>query len=109
MRYFVPPWKQPILYAMITVVRPFYLFLFIFTALASTKLVAQILQPAKWKTDVSAKTVTIGDEIDLIFLVDLQKDWYIYSTDFDPDLGPMVTEFNFKPNPSYEQIGRAHV
>ncbi len=96
---------QPILYAMITVIRSFYLFLFIFTVFASTKLEAQILQPAKWKTDVSAKTVTIGDEIDLIFLVDLQKDWYIYSTDFDPDLGPMVTEFNFKPNPSYELIG----
>ncbi len=105
MEYFVPPWKQPILYAMITVLRPFYLFLFIFTVLASTKLEAQILQPAKWKTEVSAKTVNIGDEIDLIFLVNIQKDWYLYSTDFDPELGPMVTEFNFKPNSSYELVG----
>lgn len=102
---FCSSWKPPILYAMITVLRPFYLFLFIFTIYASAKLEAQILQPAKWKTEVSAKAVNIGDEIDLIFFVDLQKDWYIYSTDFDPDLGPMVTEFNFKPNASYELVG----
>lgn len=66
---------------------------------------AQILQPAKWKTEVSKKEVEIGDEIDLIFFVDIQKDWYLYSTDFDPDLGPMVTEFNFKPNNSYALVG----
>ena len=91
---------------MFTALRPFYLFLLVlFCVLFPLEHQAQILQPAKWKTEVSAKTVHIGDEIDLIFFVDLQKDWYIYSTDFDPDLGPMVTEFNFKPNASYELVG----
>src|SRR5699024_3327486 len=66
---------------------------------------SQILHPAKWNTEVSDKTVAIGDEIDLVFLVDIQEDWYLYSTDFDPDLGPMVTEFNFVPHDSYALIG----
>lgn len=78
---------------------PFFLLLFQFEAQA------QILQPAKWRTEVSDKTVKVGDGIDLIFLVDIQKDWYLYSSDFDPDLGPMVTEFNFKPNNSYVLVG----
>lgn len=91
---------------MFTVLRPFYLFLLVlFCVLSPLEHQAQILQPAKWKTDVSGKTVNIGDEIDLIFLVDIQKEWYLYSTDFDPDLGPMVTEFNFKPNSSYVLVG----
>ncbi len=66
---------------------------------------AQILKPAKWSTSVSEKTVAIGEEVDLIFLVDIQKDWYLYSTDFDPDLGPMVTTFIFEPNDAYELVG----
>lgn len=66
---------------------------------------AQILKPAKWTTKASDKTVGIGEEIDLIFLVDIQKDWYLYSTDFDPELGPMVTEFVFTPNDTYKLVG----
>ncbi len=49
--------------------------------------------------------VTIGDEIDLIFKAFIDPDWYLYSSDFDPDLGPMVTEFTFEPNSSYELVG----
>ena len=29
----------------------------------------------------------------------------LYSSDFDPDLGPMVTEFTFEPNEKYELVG----
>ncbi|MBS0000339.1 MAG: thioredoxin family protein, partial [Cyclobacteriaceae bacterium] len=33
------------------------------------------------------------------------ENWYLYSSDFDPDLGPMVTEFIFEPDDSYELAG----
>src|SRR5690606_30244811 len=31
-------------------------------------------------------------------------DWYLYSSDFDPELGPMVTEFSFEPHASYRLV-----
>ena len=67
--------------------------------------IAQILEPAKWSYDVSSKEVKIGDEIELIFKAVIDADWYLYSSDFDPDLGPMLTEFEFVPDDSYELIG----
>jgi len=69
-------------------------------------LVGQILQPAKWTTAVSSDKVAIGDEIDLIFHAVIDKDWYLYSSDFDPECGPMVTTFHFKPNTSYSLVGK---
>ena len=71
-------------------------------ALASA---AQVLIPAKWSYDISNDSPAVGEEIDLIFYATIDKDWYLYSTDFDPDLGPMVTEFNFALNDTYELVG----
>ncbi|WP_162054995.1 protein-disulfide reductase DsbD family protein [Pontibacter pamirensis] len=66
---------------------------------------AQVLKPAVWSYDVSKKQVAVGEEVELIFNVKIDKDWYLYSSDFDPDLGPMVTEFDFQKHPSYELVG----
>ncbi|MBD1396579.1 thioredoxin family protein [Pontibacter sp. JH31] len=67
---------------------------------------AQVLKPATWSYDVSKKEVAVGDEVELIFNVKINKDWYLYSSDFDPDLGPMVTEFKFEKHPSYQLLGK---
>ncbi|SFG49999.1 protein-disulfide reductase DsbD family protein [Pontibacter chinhatensis] len=67
---------------------------------------AQVLKPATWSYDVSKKEVAVGEEVELIFNVKIDKDWYLYSSDFDPDLGPMVTTFTFAKHPSYELVGR---
>ncbi|MER2998891.1 protein-disulfide reductase DsbD family protein [Pontibacter populi] len=76
------------------------LWLFAFSA------VAQVLKPATWSYDVSKKQVAVGEEVELIFNARIDKDWYLYSSDFDPDLGPMVTEFKFEKHPSYELVGK---
>ena len=76
----------------------------IFFILLSVQSWGQILQPAKWSLEVSNPNVTVGEEVDLVFNVKIDDDWYLYSTDFDPDLGPMVTEFEFIPHPSYEIV-----
>lgn len=67
---------------------------------------AQVLKPATWSYDVSKKEVAVGEEVELIFNVKIDKDWYLYSSDFDPDLGPMVTTFTFAKHPSYELVGK---
>ncbi len=71
----------------------------------SKKSIAQVLQPAKWTYTVAKDAVKVGEDTDLIFSVNLDKGWYMYSSDFDPDLGPMVTTFTFKPNDTYELVG----
>ena len=67
---------------------------------------AQILKPASWGYDVSKKQVAVGEEVELVFNVRIDKNWYLYSSDFDPELGPMVTEFKFAKDPSYELLGK---
>ncbi|WP_242916134.1 cytochrome c biogenesis protein CcdA [Pontibacter liquoris] len=79
------------------------LLLFWLTVLAAQ---AQILKPATWSYDVSKKQVAVGEEVELIFNARIDKNWYLYSSDFDPELGPMVTEFKFAKDPSYELIGK---
>lgn len=66
---------------------------------------AQILQPALWSYAVSENEVEVGNAIDLIFNVEIDNDWYLYSSDFDPECGPMVTTFTFNEDPSFELVG----
>jgi thiol:disulfide interchange protein len=81
---------------------PLMLLLFMATIAAQ----AQVLKPASWSYDVSKKEVAVGEEVELIFNAKIDKDWYLYSSDFDPDLGPMVTEFKFEKHPSYQLVGK---
>ncbi|SDK78058.1 thiol:disulfide interchange protein DsbD [Catalinimonas alkaloidigena] len=66
---------------------------------------AQMVQPPTWTYSVSKQEVKAGDETELIFQAEIDPAWYLYSTDFDPDLGPYVTEFTFTPNATYELVG----
>ncbi len=66
---------------------------------------AQILKPAKWTYSVSKNEVKAGETVELIFQAAIDQNWYLYSTDFDPNLGPMITTFTFKPHASYQLVG----
>lgn len=66
---------------------------------------SQVLKPAVWKHELSNKEPKIGEEITIGFSATIDPDWYLYSSDFDPDLGPQVTTFEFEPHESYELIG----
>ena len=85
--------------------QPFILALFLFTFLLSFPLSAQILAPATWTYEAPLANLIEGDEVDLVFRVKIDSEWYLYSSDFDPDLGPMVTEFTFEPSEKYELVG----
>ena len=56
---------------------------------------AQVMKAPEWKISADKTEVSAGDEINLSFEAEVPKDWYMYSSDFDPDLGPMLTEINF--------------
>lgn len=65
----------------------------------------QILTPAKWKVELSKKDIKVGDKIDIVFKATIDKSWHVYSNDFDAELGPILIEFDFEDDASYERIG----
>ncbi len=73
--------------------------------LAYTSSFAQVLDPARWTVEKPKKEVKIGDVVEISINGTLAKDWYIYSTEFEAE-GPNRTVFNFKPNPTYQLVGK---
>ena len=78
------------------------LVLFVF---AFFQLSAQILNPAKWTYEISAKEAKTGDEVELIFKATIDKDWYLYSSEFPCEDGPIKTSFNLVPHASFQLVG----
>jgi thiol:disulfide interchange protein DsbD len=67
--------------------------------------VAQVQEAPEWQVKADNNDAVPGDEVILTFTADIPQDWYMYSSDFDPDLGPMLTEFNFDPSEKFELLG----
>ncbi len=84
------------------------LLFFLFLALAGWAQLgnSQMMQAPAWTVEVNPAQVPVGGEAELIIKAQVPKDWYLYSSDFDPELGPMVTEFAFVPHASYELLGK---
>jgi len=66
---------------------------------------AQVLQPAKWSYSTSVTEANVGDEVELIFKAAIDKNWYLYSSEFPCEDGPIKTAFNFVPHSSYQLVG----
>lgn len=81
--------------------RVFLSVLFLCTSILSG---AQILKPAKWSYS-SVTEANVGDEVELIFKATIDKDWYLYSSEFKCEDGPIKTTFNFVPHASYQLVG----
>jgi thiol:disulfide interchange protein DsbD len=67
---------------------------------------AQVLRPINWESKTSINEAKTGEIVELIFTAKIDEGWYLYSNDFDPDLGPMVTEFEFVPNDTYQLMSK---
>ncbi len=67
---------------------------------------AQFQKHARFEFSASAATAAVGDEIDLIFRATIDKDWYLYSSDINPDLGPTPTSVTFEEHPSFRLVGK---
>ncbi|WP_221394652.1 cytochrome c biogenesis protein CcdA [Dyadobacter sp. NIV53] len=61
---------------------------------------------AHWTYTFSKNEVKKGETIDLIYTAVIDNEWYMYSSDFDPDLGPMLTTFTYEKNNSFELVGK---
>ncbi|HEX9649145.1 MAG TPA: hypothetical protein VGA21_01180, partial [Cyclobacteriaceae bacterium] len=56
----------------------------------------QVMKPILWEHSVVPADPNPGDEIELVFKATIDPKWYLYSSDFDPEVGPMVTTFEFE-------------
>lgn len=68
-------------------------------------LVAQVMEAPEWQVSTDKTEAVAGDELTLTLTADIPKDWYMYSSDFDPDLGPMLTEIRFEESDKYNPSG----
>ena len=60
----------------------------------------------EWSISVDKKDIKVGEEITVTFTSIIEKDWYMYSNDFDPNLGPIAAEFTWENHASYQPIGK---
>lgn len=82
----------------------FLLSLMFFFLLTSNSF-AQIISPPQWNIQLSENELTINGEVELVFKVQIPVNWYIYSNDFDPDLGPLLTELDLEDSIGIEMSG----
>jgi thiol:disulfide interchange protein DsbD len=71
----------------------------------SIALFGQFRQMGVWSYDATKKEVKVGEEVELIFRVNVEEGWYIYSSELDPEIGPTPTSIQFEENESFEIIG----
>lgn len=48
---------------------------------------SQMMDPPKWKAEIQQENLTKGDTLTVLFTAEIPQDWYMYSSDFDPNLG----------------------
>ncbi len=80
------------------------LFTLLLTGLILPLSFSQVIKPISWEQEILTENIKKGDTIILSFQAKIDDNWYLYSSDFDPDLGPMLTEFEFEPNGTYELV-----
>jgi Disulphide bond corrector protein DsbC len=78
------------------------LFLFLFSGISVTYLVAQ--SPVNWSYRVEPIS---KEEVMLVFLADIQDGWNTYSQFLTSDEGPVATSFTFTPSSTYQLVGKA--
>jgi len=74
------------------------------TLLGSVTLYSQ-MAPIEWRCKLSKENINQGDEVELIFRVDLDDAWHLYSNIQDYILGPLPAVFEFEPHSSYKLLG----
>ena len=54
---------------------------------------AQLIKPPKWTITLEPTALQVGEKATVVMEAEIPMGWYVYSNDFDKDLGPLLTEF----------------
>jgi thiol:disulfide interchange protein DsbD len=60
---------------------------------------------ATWSLRLDKPDAQVGETAELIFTASLARNWQMYSSDFQADIGPQPTQFAFVPDESFEAVG----
>lgn len=82
-----------------------YLIPLVFLVAFATGLNAQVISPPEWDIRIDNADVQVGEEVTLVFKASIPINWYIYSNDFDPELGPLLTEIVWEDTTGVRTIG----
>lgn len=67
---------------------------------------AQAIPNPKFEIGLSKEKIRVGDTVEVILRSDqLPDSWVIYGCDFDPNLGPIVSEVTFSDPKGYQPSG----
>jgi thiol:disulfide interchange protein len=97
---------------------------FIFLMFIQATAFAQLVSPPKWSISLKSTELKVGDEAEIVFKVNIPRNWYIYSNDFDEDAGPVLTSVDLegssgivvekglqpiKPKKKFDEVWQAEV
>ena len=70
-----------------------FFFLTLFLLLLSPLAQAQLVKAPVWNIRLESKELEVGKPATLVMEAQIPMGWYVYSNDFDKNLGPLLTEF----------------
>jgi len=79
---------------------------FLYTEPACSQEPSVLKKNPEWKITPDKKEVKTGDEVEITFTSEIEKNWYMYSNDFDPNLGPIAASITFTKHPSFSLVGK---
>lgn len=75
-----------------------YFYTIAFALLVSFGASAQVIAPPDWDISLSSTEIEPGQEVELVLKVSIPSGWYVYTNEFDEDLGPLLTILKLEAN-----------
>ena len=66
----------------------------------------QLVKPPVWNVRLEGKDLTVGKQAKIVLEAQIPMGWYVYSNDFDKNLGPLLTEFVPASSTDYSVAGK---
>jgi len=67
-----------------------------FLMLFAVQTFGQLIAPPKWDIKLSTQALQVGEEAEIILKATIPTNWYIYSNDFDENVGPILTSLSLE-------------
>lgn len=67
---------------------------------------AQVQNHATWTFTTDKTSLKVGDVVELRLTAAIDPEWYLYASDFDPNLGPTLTTVTLKLNGTFQPVGK---
>ena len=66
----------------------------------------QLVKPPTWSVSLGPEPLQVGEKATLVMEAQIPMGWYVYSNDFDKNLGPLLTQFVPSNSSNYTLSGK---